>query len=448
MLFLAPTDPLRSLPGISLQPECVSVLHHAADYRDKLLDLIRHAKRRIHLCALYLQQDEGGQIILDALYAAAAANPALDIKLFVDAHRARRGLIGHGKQEGNAAWYRSQAQAHPQAKLAFYGVPVQTRELFGVMHLKGYVIDDTVLYSGASLNNVYLHIGERYRFDRYHLIHSQALADTLSAYMLDCLANAPAVLRLDQAITLDKGSHNRATKLFRKALTRSQYRLVDNMPCNSGLSIHPIVGVGRNNRFNKLLEQLIHSARQRVSICTPYFNLPKSLLKAVDLALARGVTVEIIVGDKTANDFYIPPSEPFKVIGGLPYLYEINLRRFARQHQGAIDNGQLQLRLWKDGDNSYHLKGVWIDQHLQLITGNNLNPRAFRLDLENGLLIHDQHGQLQQQSARELDNIRQHTLLLGHYRQLEKLDQYPDKVRKLLARLNRFRLDKLFHRLL
>jgi CDP-diacylglycerol--serine O-phosphatidyltransferase len=160
------------------------------------------------------------------------------------------------------------------------------------------------------------------------------------------------------------------------------------------------------------------------------------------------VQVEIIVGDKTANDFYIPPSEPFKVIGGLPYLYEMNLRRFARQHQGAIDRGQLQLRLWKDGDNSYHLKGVWVDQHLQLITGNNLNPRAFRLDLENGLLIHDQHGQLQSITARELANIRQHTSVLSHYRQLERLEHYPDKVRKLLARLNRFRLDKLFHRLL
>ena len=36
-------------------------------------------------------------------------------------------------------------------------MPVQTRELFGVLHLKGFVIDDCVIYSGASLNNVYLH---------------------------------------------------------------------------------------------------------------------------------------------------------------------------------------------------------------------------------------------------------------------------------------------------
>lgn len=448
MLFFPPTDPLRSLPGITLHPDAVSILHSAADYREQLLALIRQARHRIHLCALYLQEDEGGKLILDALYAAAAANPALDIRVFVDAHRARRGLIGHGKQEGNAGWYHQRAQAQPQDNLAIYGVPVQTRELFGVMHLKGYVIDDTVLYSGASLNNVYLHVGDKYRFDRYHLINSAPLANVLSGYMLDTLAANPAVMRLDQAITQDKASQNRATRQLRKTLAQSRYPVVPHNTGTTGLQVFPICGVGKNNPFNKVLESLLYSAKQQISICTPYFNLPRPLLKAIDKALARQVKVEIIIGDKTANDFYIPPSEPFKVIGGLPYLYEMNLRRFAKQHQAAIQTGLLSVRLWRHHDNSYHLKGLWIDQHLQLITGNNLNPRAFRLDLENGLLLHDPLGQLAAITAEELSNIRQHTQVVSHYQQLEKLQHYPEKVRKLLSRLNRFRLDKLFHRLL
>ncbi len=448
MLFFPPTDPLRSLPGITLHPDAVSILHSAADYREQLLALIGQACHRIHLCALYLQEDEGGKLILDALYAAAAANPALDIRVFVDAHRARRGLIGHGKQEGNAGWYRQRAQAQPQDNLAIYGVPVQTRELFGVMHLKGYVIDDTVLYSGASLNNVYLHVGDKYRFDRYHLVSSATLADVLSGYMLNTLSANPAVMRLDQPITQDKASQNRATRQLRKTLAQTRYTIAPNDIGQNGLQVFPVCGVGKNNPFNKLLENLLYSARQQISICTPYFNLPRPLLKAIDKALARQVKVEIIIGDKTANDFYIPPSEPFKVIGGLPYLYEMNLRRFAKQYQRAIQAGLLTIRLWQHNDNSFHLKGLWIDQHLQLITGNNLNPRAFRLDLENGLLLHDPLGQLAAITAHELDNIRQHTRIVSHYQQLEKLQHYPEKVRKLLSRLNRFRLDKLFHRLL
>jgi CDP-diacylglycerol--serine O-phosphatidyltransferase len=54
-----------------------------------------------------------------------------------------------------------------------YGVPVQSREWMGVMHLKGFVIDDALLYSGASINDVYLHRFDRYRLDRYHLIENR-----------------------------------------------------------------------------------------------------------------------------------------------------------------------------------------------------------------------------------------------------------------------------------
>ena len=69
-------------------------------------------------------------------------------------------------------------------------------------------------------------------------------------------------------------------------------------------------------------------AEQKLTICTPYFNLPAILVRNIIQLLREGKKVEIIVGDKTANDFYIPEDEPFKIIGALPYLYEINLRRF------------------------------------------------------------------------------------------------------------------------
>lgn len=121
----------------------------------------------------------------------------------------------------------------------------------------------------------------------------------------------------------------------------------------------------------------------------PYFNLPALLVRNIIYLLRRGKQVEIIVGDKTANDFYIPEDQPFKIIGALPYLYEINLRRFLSRLQRYVDTGQLIVRLWKDGDNSYHLKGMWVDEEWQLVTGNNSTRAPGRLDLENAILIHD-----------------------------------------------------------
>lgn len=52
--------------------------------------------------------------------------------------------------------------------------------------------------------------------------------------------------------------------------------------------------------------------------------------------------------------------------------------------------------LWKDGNNTYHVKGMYVDSNFALLTGNNLNPRAWSLDLENGLVISDPFHQLQE----------------------------------------------------
>lgn len=433
------------LPRFPLQADAVSTLLSTAAFRETLLARIATAERRIYLCALYLQDDEGGAQVLDALYAAKAARPELDVAVWVDWHRAQRGLIGAAPQQGNAAWYRSQAERRG-LDVPVYGVPVQTRELFGVLHLKGFVIDDTVLYSGASLNNVYLHVGERYRYDRYHLLTSPALADTMARF-LQGLQRHPAVLRLDRAVPSTRDQRPVIREL-REALKTARYDLsrADGLPGELGVT--PIVGLGKHNPLNQTLRRLIQSAEQRLVLCTPYFNLPTPLLKDITRLLRRGVQVEIIVGDKTANDFFIPPSEPFKTIGALPYLYEASLRRFAKRHQADVADGRLALRLWKDGDHSYHLKGVWVDDDYILVTGNNLNPRAFALDLENALLIHDPRHELTAQRDAELAAIRAHTRVLTRYDELETTRDYPVPVKKLLTRLSRIRLDRLLYKIL
>jgi CDP-diacylglycerol--serine O-phosphatidyltransferase len=116
--------------------------------------------------------------------------------------------------------------------------------------------------------------------------------------------------------------------------------------------------------------------------------------------------------------------------------------------QRFVDSGQLVVRLWKDNDNTFHLKGMWVDNNWQLITGNNLNPRAWRLDLENAILIHDPKHEMQEQRAKELACIRTHTKVISHYLELDNIQQYPVKVRKLIRRLRRIRIDRLISRIL
>ncbi len=73
---------------------------------------------------------------------------------------------------------------------------------------------------------------------------------------------------------------------------------------------------------------------------------------------------------------------------------------------------------------------MWVDDKWMLITGNNLNPRAWRLDLEKRHF--DPRSTTGACAAREkeLELIREHTTIVKHYRDLQSIADYPVKVRK------------------
>ncbi|ART80397.1 CDP-diacylglycerol--serine O-phosphatidyltransferase [Oceanisphaera avium] len=439
---------LHRLPTLAVNADQIQTLYSAASFKQRLLELIAHAQRRIYLVALYLQDDEAGREILTALYEAKQARPELDICLFVDFHRAQRGLIGHKGQGGNHKMYQAFADRYRQP-INIYGVPVKGREVLGVLHLKGFVFDDTLLYSGASLNDIYLHQNERYRFDRYHQFNDATLADTMVDYMRRLFIDNAAVPSLLAATIPSARQLRTVIRQFKPQMKRLQYQFSDQHRQTGQVSVTPLAGLGkRGNRLNRTIRTLLRSAEQQAFICTPYFNLPKPLAKDVRTLLKKGVRVTLVIGDKTANDFYIAPDEPFRTIGGLPYLYETNLRRFARTHQTSIYQGKLNIMLWRHERNSYHLKGILVDNDLAMVTGNNLNPRAWGLDLENGLLLQDPEQLLQPMFEEEKNNILQYCQRIEHFSEIEEVTDYPLPVQKLLKRVQRTRANVLLKRLL
>lgn len=443
-----PLTGLESLARFPVQAERVRTLSGPDEFRETLFARISVAAKRVLIAALYLQDDDAGREVLSALYAAKAARPGLQIAVFVDWHRAQRGLIGKGASAGNAALYADMAQRFGPG-VPIYGVPVQTRELMGVMHLKGFVIDDAVLYSGASLNDVYLHRHQRYRLDRYHLVENRPLADSLAALMSQVLRPNPAVGFLDSAVRAKTGALRGAIGRLRRTLASSAYGVASEPIGNGEVGITPLLGFGaRKNQLNAVILQLIQRAERRLVLYTPYFNLPGPVRLAIEERLKRRCHVTIVLGDKTANDFYVPPEEPFTTIGALPYLYESNLRRFCKAHQKAVDQGLLDLHLWRHENHSFHLKGLLVDDDYALITGSNINPRAWRLDLENGLLIHDPQSRLIEQHWVELERILAHSRRLEHHQALDAADTYPLPVQRLLKRLARTRADRLVNQVL
>ena len=439
---------LDALPFFAVDAAAISKLDDASAFRQKLLDMIASAQRRIVIVTLYLQDDDAGRAVMDALYAARKRNPKLEITVCVDWHRAQRGLIGKGSSEGNAGMYRDYAERLGPG-VDVYGVPVQTREVFGVLHVKGFVIDDEVLYSGASINDVYLAQHQRYRLDRYHLLRHRELADAMAQFVQKYFVGSAAIHRLNVPDVPSTKTLQPAIREFRQALQHAHYALPVDVLGPSDVAVTPLLGFGRaDNKLNEVLLAVLRDTREHLILLTPYFNLPRPVRAVIGQLLRRGCTIDIMVGDKTANDFFIPPGQPFKTIGLLPYLYENNLRRFARSHRRQMESGQLNLYLWSDGDNSYHLKGLFIDNDIAVLTGNNLNPRAWALDLENGLLLRDPGCLLHAMHLEEWAALKQHAARLADYRSLESLRDYPAVVRKNLKRLSRTRLDRVVNRIL
>lgn len=65
-------SPYSHAPRFPLAAESVNTLFGAEAFRLRLLELIAGAEKRIYLTALYLQDDEAGREVLDALHAAKA----------------------------------------------------------------------------------------------------------------------------------------------------------------------------------------------------------------------------------------------------------------------------------------------------------------------------------------------------------------------------------------
>ena len=432
-------------PAFGLTSKDLNVLTNAQEYRTQLLRLIANAKKRIYITTLYLQDDEAGREVLEALHQVSLANPALEIKVLVDFHRAQRGLIGAEKSEGNASLYCDYLEKF-QSNVQVYGVPVKAKELFGVLHLKGFVIDDTLLYSGASINNVYLEYNDRYRLDRYFLVTQNALCDAVIDFIETTLLSSNAVPRIDSRPLPKLNDFRLDQKHLMRDLKTARYNSAE-LHNTQSLGIRLFLGLGRrNNELNRLIKTMFDATEQELVLYTPYFNFPAPLMRSLRRLLKQGKQVTIVVGDKTANDFYVPPSEPFSKIGALPYLYETILHKFVKTQKRHIDNGNLNVYLWKHDSNSFHLKGICSDRKVHLLSGHNLNPRAWGLDVENGILIEDPQQTIMQDIDNEKQEILQHCRRLTGPDDLETMDDYPQAVKKLLGQAKRVKVDFIIKR--
>ena len=80
------------------------------------------------------------------------------------------------------------------------------------------------------------------------------------------------------------------------------------------------------------------------------------------------------------------------------------------------------------------------------MSGHNLNPRAWGLDIENGILIEDPEQTIMQAIDNEKHETTKHCRRLTGPDDLETIEDNPQPVKKLLGQAKRVKVDFIIKR--
>jgi cardiolipin synthase A/B len=123
---------------------------------------------------------------------------------------------------------------------------------------------------------------------------------------------------------------------------------------------YPEAGVER------LVEALVHGARKRVVITTPYFIPNEALLHALETAVLRGVDVHLVL------------SRPVDQI-------LVNLAQ--KSYYTELLEAGIKIHLYRD--RLLHAKHLSVDHRVSLIGSSNIDMRSFTLNAEVSLILFD-----------------------------------------------------------
>jgi cardiolipin synthase len=166
----------------------------------------------------------------------------------------------------------------------------------------------------------------------------------------------------------------------------------------------------QNNQ--RLIVALVHGARKRVVLTTPYFIPDEPLLQAMQTAVLRGVEVHLVVSEKADQLFVSLAQQSY--------------------YEELLEAG-VQIHLYRK--NFMHAKHLSIDDAVALIGSSNLDIRSFALNAEVMLMIYDSGvaGLLAAEQQRYFANSRLLTLAAWQLRPF--LSQFAQNLARLLSPL-------------
>lgn len=300
---------------------------------DRLAADIDAAENHVHLLFYIFADDRTGARIVEALLR--AARRGVRCRVLMDAHgsrAARRTLKPRLREAG--------VRVHTGFPFGFSGRGILRPDLRN--HRKLAVIDGRIGYTG-SLNLVDAEF-------KQGLVYEELVARV----------SGPIVLQLQYVFASDwymETSEILDEEQQHPQPTRLGYSPAQVLPSGPDFS-------RRNN--HRLFVALVHNARERVVIATPYFIPDESLLHALEIAVLRGVEVHLIVSERSDQ----------KLVGW-----------GQRSYYDELLSAGVKIHLYRQS--FLHAKHMNIDDRVCVIGSSNMDIRSFVLNAEITLIVYD-----------------------------------------------------------
>jgi cardiolipin synthase len=309
----------------------------AAKY-DALIDDIGRAQHQVHLEYYIYMPDHTGTALRDALVA--CAKRGVQVRLLLDAIGSAActdaflaPLVGAG---GEVAWF------HPTRIWRFWWRPWLNLRT----HRKIAVIDSRVGYTGGI--NITDEQNERLRSDAYRDLHLRIEGDAVRALQL-VFAEDWVYATGDRTFISEI-----ARTLPEPEVGTISAQVLTSGPDSSWEAIH------------RLQVGLIHAARNRVWLVTPYFVPGEAAMMALTSAALGGLDVRLM----------------------LPRMSDSKLVTLAARsyYDDLLDAG---VKIYEYGPRMLHTKALLVDDASTMFGSSNFDHRSFRLNFEVGVLFQD-----------------------------------------------------------
>ncbi len=326
---------LGEIPAV--RGNSITLIDETQSVITELIHDIEQATSHVHILVYIWRDDETGWRVCEALIA--AVQRGVKCRVLVDA-------------VGSGAFLRKRSRRLREAGVEIHAaLPVSLfrRGLASIdmrNHRKLAVIDGRIAYTGSQ-----------------NICDADYGTRNLEWYDLMLRLTGPIVLQL-QAVFYTDWFAETELRIPREEIFFEPQSTDDRV-----LELFPSGPTYQTHNLHRLLVAMMYEARREIIITTPYFIPDESLLQAIEVARLRGVTVQLVL-----------PERSDQVLVG------------AAQRSFYQELLEMDVRISLYGPGLLHSKTMTVDNRFAVVGTSNMDIRSFMRNLELNLILFDEES--------------------------------------------------------